>query len=282
MKTPLSFVGRPETGAPPQDMLVTGTADGRGPGYYALRPRGTKDHLLTYTLAGLARFGHRGGELIARPGTVVLIRPGTPHDYGTEPRLAHWKNVWAHFTAGPDMTPWLRLPEVAPGLMCLPLKPPIRQRVHREMLAMHRFATTGSGSGQALAINALERVLLYCFEAAGQDKQPKDPRVRRAVTYIFDHLAERLSLDRLASETGCSRSAFAAIFTRAMRISPAAFIEAQRLDRVYRLLERTDLTLEQLAPQTGFSSPFYLSLRFKKRFGASPREYRRRFAKAAP
>ena len=41
------------------------------------------------------------------------------------------------------------------------------------------------------------------------------------------------------------------------------------------LLEYTRGTLQQIADETGFSSPFYLSLRFKRRYGLSPRDYRR-------
>jgi len=52
------------------------------------------------------------------------------------------------------------------------------------------------------------------------------------------------------------------------------FLETQRLRRARELLEHTLLNLTEIAEKVGFSSPFYLSLRFKKQFGVSPRDYR--------
>ncbi len=49
----------------------------------------------------------------------------------------------------------------------------------------------------------------------------------------------------------------------------------QRLLQARQLLAYTNQTLSQIADQLGFSSPFYLSLRFKKHYGLSPRFFRR-------
>ena len=55
-------------------------------GYRAFRRRGVDDWLLVYTVSGLGRFGHPAGELTARPGDWVLLKPGTLHDYGVSRR----------------------------------------------------------------------------------------------------------------------------------------------------------------------------------------------------
>jgi len=52
-------------------------------------------------------------------------------------------------------------------------------------------------------------------------------------------------------------------------------LETQRLRRARELLEHTVFRLAEIAGKVGFSSPFYLSLRFKKQFEISPRDYRR-------
>jgi transcriptional regulator GlxA family with amidase domain len=59
-------------------------------------------------------------------------------------------------------------------------------------------------------------------------------------------------------------------------MAPLAFLENQRLRRARELLENTSLSLTEIAGQAGFSSPFYLSLRFKRQFGLSPRDHRLR------
>jgi AraC family transcriptional regulator of arabinose operon len=82
-------------------------------------------------------------------------------------------------------------------------------------------------------------------------------------------------VETLARRCGLSRSRFAELFREQMGVSPLAFLENQRLRRARELLEHTSLNLAEISVQAGFASPFYFSLRFKKHFGASPRNYRR-------
>ena len=108
-----------ETPAPRFNRLLTGHFRERR-GYRAWRSRGSDDWLLILTLGGHGRFGHGGFELTAVAGDAVLIRPGTPHDYGVAPRehgsLERWELLWTHFHPRPHWLPWLDWPEVAPGL----------------------------------------------------------------------------------------------------------------------------------------------------------------------
>jgi AraC-like DNA-binding protein len=49
---------------------------------------------------------------------------------------------------------------------------------------------------------------------------------------------------------------------------------AQFFTQAARYLRTTPATLEALADQLGYSSPFHLSKAFKTEFGLSPRDYR--------
>jgi LacI family transcriptional regulator len=51
-----------------------------------------------------------------------------------------------------------------------------------------------------------------------------------------------------------------------------------RTDRVVRLLQQSDLSLEDIAKHAGFEHTEYMSVVFKKRFGVSPGKYRRQGA----
>src|SRR4051794_23219473 len=94
------------------DRLLTGHFQETS-GYRAVRRQGVGDWLLIHTLGGRGRFGHPGGELIAEPGDWVLLKPGTPHDYGVEPTLERWELLWAHFQPRPDWLDWLAWSAVA-------------------------------------------------------------------------------------------------------------------------------------------------------------------------
>lgn len=260
---------------PPTRLLVTGHQESSGR-LFARRPEGTGDWLLIYTEKGQAYFRFEGGEFVARADDVVLIRPGAPHDYGLDERHRDWKNRWTHFLPRPDSIEWLQWPEFAPGMSHLHLGTPIREQVRQGLEDVDRAAHAVHRRHEELAANALERVLLLCDSVNPlHTGSHRDARVRKAVDLLCRDPQERFTLDGLARRCGLSRSRLAELFRAQVGVAPVAFLETQRLRRARELLEHTSLSIAEIADQTGFSSPFYLSLRFKKHLKLSPRDYRR-------
>jgi AraC family transcriptional regulator of arabinose operon len=151
-----------------------------------------------------------------------------------------------------------------------------------QLRQMDAFARRGIGRSQELGLNALERALLLADSANPNGPHGRyDARIRRVLDYMVSRLAAPPPLAELAEFAGLSRSQFALLFQQQVGQPPGRFMEQHRLLRTRRLLEHTDQTLQQIADEVGFSSPFYLSQRFKHWFGVSPREFRRRRAEAA-
>lgn len=241
----------------------------------AYRPRGRPDWLLTYTLAGQGRFTHANGQTLLEPGDLLLVRPGNPQDYGTEPTLAFWHNIWAHFIPRGDMLAWLAWPAVCRGVMHLHLPEEIQPEVLAQLRQMDAFCQRKAGRSQELGLNALERGLLLADAANPNSPAARyDPRIRRTIDLMMSRLNDPPSLSELATFAGLSRSRFALLFEQQVGQPPARFMEQHRLLRVKQLLEHTHRTLQELADEMGFCSPFYLSRRFKRWFGVSPRAYR--------
>jgi AraC family transcriptional regulator of arabinose operon len=259
---------------PPSRLLVTGRQEG-GKNHFARRISGSADWLLIYTEQGRAYFRFSGGEYIAGPGDLVLIKPGTPHDYGIEESHGYWKNTWIHFLPRPDCLPWLQWPERAPGLMSLSLPSSLRRPVLKELEFMGD-SIKGSGRRQEeLAANALERVILLCDSINPRHIENKgDQRIRKAVDILSRRYHEPFTLDEVAKSCGLSRSRLAELFQKETGTTPMKFLENTRLRRAGELLKHTSLRLEEIAGQVGFSNSFYLSLRFKKFSGLNPRAYR--------
>ncbi len=97
------------------------------------------------------------------------------------------------------------------------------------------------------------------------------------VEWALEHLDEELSVDQLAGRAQMSSRTFARRFRAATGASPAAWVNAQRLDRARELLERTDLGVEEVARRAGFGSAAVLRAHFG-RLGTTPLAYRRTFA----
>ena len=100
--------------------------------------------------------------------------------------------------------------------------------------------------------------------------------VQSACQYIEDKLDQRdLGLAAVSDAVGLSSYYFSKLFKKEKGIGLSHYISNSRIDRAKRLLSTTDLTLTDVARQSGFSSVQYFSQVFKKMSGLTPGEYRR-------
>ena len=263
------------TPSPPSGPLHSQYWDARGH-VHGWRPHGSGDWLLLYTEIGHCLVRFAGGEFTTDPGDVILFQPGTPQDYGQHHPARRWRHVWVHWIPRADALEWLNWPEISPGLRHLRLPPELRRPVRQELVLAASTLNAAMSRGEDLALNALERALLYCHRANPGRGTPRwHPRIQQAVDHLAQNLHERHPLEATASRFGFSRSRFASLFRRQVGQPPGRYLEAQRLLQTRQLLAYTNQTLAQIAEQVGYSSPFHLSLRFKKHFGQSPRDFRR-------
>ena len=244
--------------------------------YSAWRPGGTADWLLVLTLTGRGRFGFPGGEIISAAGDLVLLRPGTLHDYGLERKHRRWELLWAHFHPRPNWINWLNWPEVSPGLMLLRTgKRQERSRIQRRFADVVTLASSAGRRRDELAMNALEEVLLWCDAVNPTSQMTRiDPRVQAVMDHVCPNLAAPLSLDSMADACGLSVSRMAHLFRLHARTTPQQFLELQRINRARQLLELTAMSVKEISAEVGYQSPFYFSLRFKRHLGVSPRRFR--------
>ncbi len=104
-----------------------------------------------------------------------------------------------------------------------------------------------------------------------------DPRINRVLDFIDYNLNSRLTNDQLAKQIFMSKNAFTRFFREQTQCSPQEYIRKIRIDTACNLLDRGDLTIDEIAERCGFTDRFHLSKVFKKAKGLPPAEYRKRF-----
>ncbi|MEM9753628.1 MAG: helix-turn-helix domain-containing protein [Planctomycetota bacterium] len=264
--------------------VLTGHFD-RDASYRCRRPHGGRDWLLIYTHAGHGRFRNSEKSSFNHwksiPGDVHLYPPGAPQSYETDPRHGHWELIWAHFVPPADWMPFLQWPSCWAGLHHLNLPYPAdRDEAAGGLLRAVAHQESGRAHAAALTCNAFEAVLLQLDQARPRtpaDATPHDP-MHAVVQAMHRDLRRPWTVADLARHTPWSDSRFAHRFSEQFRVAPLAYLAELRTRRAMQLLDRTGLTVAEVAREVGYENPFYFSRRFRAVAGVSPSAYRRQAA----
>lgn len=103
-------------------------------------------------------------------------------------------------------------------------------------------------------------------------------RLKQTLAYIEDHLAEDLSLARIASITGVSASHFKTLFRESAGVPVHQYVVQRRIERAKDLLLQGKLSIAEIALETGFSHQSHLARHMRRSVGLSPRAMKRLFA----
>ncbi len=83
----------------------------------------------------------------------------------------------------------------------------------------------------------------------------------------------QLSVEALSKQFGMSRST---LYTKLLQISgqtPVEYIRSFKLERAAQLLQKSNMTIAEIAYQVGFTTPNYFARSFKQKFNVLPSEY---------
>lgn len=97
------------------------------------------------------------------------------------------------------------------------------------------------------------------------------------LAWAVEHLDEDLNVERLAAEAVMSPRSFARRFSAETGTTPLQWVVAQRVLLARRLLEETDLSIDEVAVRSGFGTAAGLRHHFAPVVGSSPSNYRRTF-----
>jgi transcriptional regulator GlxA family with amidase domain len=96
-------------------------------------------------------------------------------------------------------------------------------------------------------------------------------------TWALERLHEPLTVDALARHAHMSSRTFARRFVAETGHAPKRWLIAQRVHHARRLLETTDLPVEDVAQRSGFGSAAAMRIHFARATATRPTAYRRTF-----
>lgn len=99
-------------------------------------------------------------------------------------------------------------------------------------------------------------------------------RLREILTYIHTHYMEKITLEEIAEQIGLCRGECCRFFKKHMNQSLFDYILYYRVEKSLLLLAQKNLSVTEIAEQTGFSSSSYYARIFKEQMNCSPSQYR--------
>lgn len=100
-------------------------------------------------------------------------------------------------------------------------------------------------------------------------------KMKFIITYIEKNYMEKITIEDIAAELGLSQSHFMKFFKNTMGTTFTNYLNDYRLTLSARLLVSSDSSILDIAAESGFENLSYFNRLFKKRFGVTPREYRK-------
>ncbi len=138
---------------------------------------------------------------------------------------------------------------------------------------------TGRLYSDSLAIAVASRLITFHSSIANLASNKSDGlngrRLKQTLAYIEDHLAEDLSLSRVAAIAGLSSSHFNALFRAGIGLSLHQYVIQRRVEQAKILLRRSRLSVTEVAVATGFSHQSHLARHMRRVAGLAPGDLRR-------
>jgi AraC-like DNA-binding protein len=100
-------------------------------------------------------------------------------------------------------------------------------------------------------------------------------KLRVALAFIEDHLAEKITSAALAATVHTSPFHFSRTFKAATGLPPHAFVTMRRMELSKALLAGTELSIIEVALRAGYQTQAHFTGMFHKRVGTTPSAFRR-------
>lgn len=102
-------------------------------------------------------------------------------------------------------------------------------------------------------------------------------RLQAIYKYIVENYHRKITLDEIAAHTSMNKSAFCSFFKKSTNEPFVVYLNRFRLQMAINLLIRTDRNISEIAYEAGFANIPYFNRCFKKEYGISPAEYRKKY-----
>ena len=212
-------------------------------------------------------------QFVVNANQVMLLLPAHREyfefdkQHQTEHSYMHWYNE-------PMPDDFLGMLDNLPRI--LPMTSTMHQLVNRALSMRYSNLPTGSNYAKVLA---MEMIWQYIGESQlsviEKTQTHKNQIFASARHYIHQHYKEPITLSDIALASSVSETHLIRIFNRYAQTTPITYLWDLRITQALELLERTGLSISEIAIQCGFKTSYHFSRRIREKTGVTPTDYRK-------
>lgn len=112
-----------------------------------------------------------------------------------------------------------------------------------------------------------------------EEKVPKymgGTQLNAAVEYVEHNYASNFKISELADVCHMSETHFRRVFQERMNMTPVEYINFVRVKKACELIDKTDISMEDVAEKVGFVTPSTFNRNFRRVIGTSPYQWKKR------
>ncbi len=219
--------------------------------------------ILFYVVKGSLFFRYRGKEFTAGAGDIVLLDCKYPNYYRAESEVQF---RWIHFTGNASQAYCDLLYARRQGYF--PYHPDLG--VH--FFNLLRSVKTDKINEHYVSLQLY--TILSSLASQANTSQLQHPSVPSAKSYMDLHFAESITIEDISAAVNLSQYHFSRLFRAETGLSVHGYLLDTRMGHAKKLLSETNLSIEEVAQQCGFSSTSHFIRAFKQEMNITPARFR--------
>lgn len=130
-----------------------------------------------------------------------------------------------------------------------------------------------------LTYAAREYNQLSSEENVARTEKNADMIIVKLEAYVEKNIGREITLEELAAKAGYNKTYFVKKFKTIWATTPMQFVNDKRLEKAKLMLASTDMSITEISESTGFMCIHAFSRNFRRNFGITPSEYRKKYQK---
>jgi YesN/AraC family two-component response regulator len=243
------------------------------------------DHRIFYIIYGTAKLILENTERVLEAGALLYLRSGTPYYFDGNVKVLVFnfdltrKGVEKKAAMRPKPLSAFKRENIIESDVPSELEKYIIARNAfevesrlQECITNYRFS---SGVSDALTSAIIKEVLCYAVQSADTVSIKITDIVGRTAEFITNNYDKSITNDKIAAEFGYHSLYLNRVFKEHTGLTLHQAVIKERVTIAKRLLQNTDIAIDDIAREAGFGDRIKFCTTFHKSIGMSPSEYRK-------